>query len=152
MRSAGGYRNRSLIKTIDWWLVGCWFVLVCIGLVNIYAAIHSPEEAKSLFDWGTFSGKQCVWIATSMVIAAIILFVIPPTAYEGLSLFIYIGVGLLLISVAAIIYTGFDGVTLKILFILGFFWLTSPVSGHLLGRLVSETDEHFQAEAEIWKR
>jgi len=59
--------------------------------------------------------------------------------------------GLMLISGAAIVYTGFNGVTLKILFILGFFWLTSPISGHLLGRLVSETDEHFQAEAEIWK-
>ena len=99
MRSAGGYRNRSLAKTIDWWLVGCWFVLVCIGLVNIYAAIHSPEEVKSFFDWNTFSGKQCVWIGTSVILATLILFVIPPTAYEGLSLFIYIGVGLLLISV-----------------------------------------------------
>ena len=45
MRLAGGYRNRSLAKTIDWWLVGCWVALVCIGLINIYAAIHSPEEA-----------------------------------------------------------------------------------------------------------
>jgi len=60
--------------------------------------------------------------------------------------------GLLLICAAAVIYTGWDDKTMKILFILGFFWLTSPVSGHLLGRLVSETDEHFQAEAELWKR
>ena len=99
MRLAGGYRNRSLAKTIDWWLVGCWVALVCIGLINIYAAIHSPEEAKSFFDWNTFSGKQLVWIMSSVGIALTILFVIPPTAYEGLSLFIYIGVLLLLISV-----------------------------------------------------
>ena len=90
MRQAGGYRNRSLAKTIDWWLVGCWVALVCIGLINIYAAIHSPEEAKSFFDWNTFSGKQLVWIMSSVGIALTILFVIPPTAYEGLSLFIYI--------------------------------------------------------------
>ena len=99
MRSAGGYRNRGLGKTIDWWLVGCWFLLVCIGVANIYAAIHSPEETKSLFDWNSFSGKQLVWILTSVGIGGIILFLIPPTVYEGFSLFIYIGVVLLLIAV-----------------------------------------------------
>ena len=60
--------------------------------------------------------------------------------------------GLMMISIAAIIYTGWNDMTLKILFILGFFWLTSPVAGHLLGRLISETDEHFRAEAKLWKR
>ena len=99
MRSAGGYRNRGLGKTIDWWLVGCWFLLVCIGVANIYAAIHSPEETKSLFDWNSFSGKQLVWILTSVGIGGVILFLIPPTVYEGFSLFIYIGVVLLLIAV-----------------------------------------------------
>ncbi len=99
MRSAGGYRNRGLGKTIDWWLVGCWALLVCIGFANIYAAIHSPEDTKSILDWNSFSGKQFVWIMSSIGIAGIILFVIPPTAYEGLSLFIYIGVVLLLIAV-----------------------------------------------------
>lgn len=60
--------------------------------------------------------------------------------------------GLMLICLAAIVYTGFNAVTLKIIFIVAFFWLTSPVSGHLIGRLVSEADEQFAAEAEIWKR
>ena len=60
--------------------------------------------------------------------------------------------GLLLISMAALVYTGWNDMTMKIIFIVGFFWLTSPVSGHLLGRLVSETNEQFQAEAELWNR
>lgn len=60
--------------------------------------------------------------------------------------------GLLLIALAAIVYSGLNWVTVKIIFIVGFFWLTSPVAGHLLGRLVSETDEHFDAEAKLWKR
>lgn len=59
--------------------------------------------------------------------------------------------GLMLIAVSAVLYIGFDSMVLKILLIVFFFWLTSPVSGHLLGRLVSETDEHFHAEAELWK-
>ena len=60
--------------------------------------------------------------------------------------------GLLLIALAAIVYLGLNAVTVKIIFIVGFFWLTGPVSGHLIGRLVSETDEHFDAEAKLWKR
>ena len=98
MRSAGGYRNRSLVKTIDWWLIGCWVILVLIGWANIYASIHSTEPS-SIFDWGCRSGKQFVWIMTSVGIAGVILFVIPPRVYEGLSVPIYLGVILLLIAV-----------------------------------------------------
>ena len=98
MRSAGGFRNRSLGKTLDWWLIGCWIVLVCIGLVNIYASIHSTEPS-SAFSWDCRSGKQFIWILSSIGIACFLLFVIPARAYEGLSLPIYIGVTLLLISV-----------------------------------------------------
>jgi len=60
--------------------------------------------------------------------------------------------GVFLFFAAAIVYTGWDDKTLKIIAIMAFLWLTSPVSGHLLGRLVSETDEQFRAEAELWKR
>ena len=60
--------------------------------------------------------------------------------------------GLLLMGLAAAVYAGFDWILLKILFVVGFFWLTSPVCSHLIGRLVRETDEkHFEAEAKEWK-
>ena len=98
MRTAGGYRNRSLAKTVDWWLVACWMVMVLIGWSNIYASIHSTEPA-SIFDWGCRSGKQFVWILTSVGIAGLILFLIPPRIYEGLSVPIYLFVLLLLVAV-----------------------------------------------------
>ena len=60
--------------------------------------------------------------------------------------------GLLLMALAVLVYTGFNDMTLKIVFMVGFFWLTSPVCSHLIGRLVRETDEkHFEAEAKEWK-
>ena len=60
--------------------------------------------------------------------------------------------GLLLMALAAIVYAGFDAVTLKILFVVAFFWITSPVCSHLIGSLVRETEEkHFKAEAKEWK-
>lgn len=98
MRTAGGFRSRSLAKSLDWWLVGCWVMLVLIGWANIYASIHSTEPA-SIFDWGCRSGKQFVWIMTSVAIALIILFAIPPRIYEGLSVPIYLFVLALLVAV-----------------------------------------------------
>ena len=98
MRLGGGYRNRSLLKTIDWWLVISWVLLVCIGWANIYASIHSTDPS-SIFDWGCRSGKQFVWIMTSLGIAGTVLFAIPPRIYESLSVPIYLFVLLLLVAV-----------------------------------------------------
>ena len=98
MRIAGGYRDRGFAKSIDWWLVACWVLLVVIGWANIYASIHSTEP-ESIFSWGCRSGKQFVWIMSSLGIAGLVMFIIPPRVYEGLSLPIYIGVILLLIAV-----------------------------------------------------
>ena len=60
--------------------------------------------------------------------------------------------GLLLMALAAVVYAGFDAVTLKILLVVAFFWLTSPVCSHLIGRLIRETDKDFDREAKEWKR
>ena len=98
MLDLGGHRGRGLAKTIDWWLVACWFLMTMIGWANIYASVHSSEPS-SVFDFASRSGKQFVWIMTSVGLAGLILFVIPPRAYEGLSLLIYGGTILLLIAV-----------------------------------------------------
>ena len=98
MRTAGGFRNRSIAKAMDWWLVGCWVLLVLIGWANIYASIHSTEPS-SIFDWSCRSGKQFVWIMTSVGIAGLVLFAFPPRVYEGLSVPIYLFVLALLIAV-----------------------------------------------------
>lgn len=98
MIDLGGHRGRGLAKTIDWWLVACWFLMTMIGWANIYASVHSSEPS-SIFDFASRSGKQFVWILTAVGLAGLILFVIPPRAYEGLSLLIYGGTILLLISV-----------------------------------------------------
>ena len=102
MITSRGYRNRGLAKTVDWWLVGCWMLLVLIGWVNIYASIHSTEPS-SIFSWSCRSGKQFVWILTSVGLAATLLFLIPARAYEGLSFPIYLFVLALL---GAVIFLG----------------------------------------------
>ena len=98
MRDAGGYRERGLSKSIDWKLVICYLILVLIGWANIYASVHSSEPS-SIFDWECRSGKQFVWIMTSLGIAGFILFILSPRIYEGLSLPIYLGTLALLVAV-----------------------------------------------------
>ena len=98
MRDLGGHRGRGLAKTIDWTLVIYYFALILIGWVNIYSASQGGEPT-SIFDWDCRSGKQFIWILTSLILAVIILFALNPRIYEGLSIPIYLFTILLLISV-----------------------------------------------------
>ncbi len=98
MRNAGGNRDRGLAKSIDWKLVICYLLLILIGWANIYASIHSSEPA-SIFDFSCRSGKQFIWMLTAIGLAIIILFVLSPRIYEGMSVPIYIFVLALLIAV-----------------------------------------------------
>jgi len=93
-----GSFDRGLGKTVDWWLVGCYFLLVLIGWVIIYASIHSTEPA-SIFDWSARSGKQAIWILTAVLLDVFILFVINPRLWEVLSPYAYIAVFFLLVLV-----------------------------------------------------
>ena len=104
MRSAGGRRNRGIAKTIDWTLVFCWLILILIGWANIYASVHASDPA-SIFDFGSRSGKQFVWMATALIIAVFILFVVPPRIYESASLPIY---GFVIMLLIAVIFLGIE--------------------------------------------
>ena len=90
--------QRGLRQSVDWALVAVYLLLVFIGWINIYASIHSTNPS-SIFDWGARSGKQFIWILTSFGLAGLILFVIPPKVWEGLSPLLYLGVLVLLVAV-----------------------------------------------------
>ena len=104
MRDLGGHRGRGLTKTIDWKLVIYYLLLILIGWANIYAAVQG-DEPSSIFDWSCRSGKQFIWILTSLGLAGFILFALNPRVYEGLSFPIYLlTLGLLL----AVIFLGIE--------------------------------------------
>ncbi len=44
-------------------------------------------------------------------------------------------VGILLMALGVMVATGFNLTSVKILVVVAFLWLTSPVSGHLIGRM-----------------
>ena len=94
--------GRGVMETIDWRLVICYLLLILIGWMNIYASIHSTEPA-SIFDFSCRSGKQFVWIVSSLGLAAIILFALNPRIYESLSVPIY---GFTILLLIAVIFLG----------------------------------------------
>ncbi|MBQ3170107.1 MAG: monovalent cation/H(+) antiporter subunit G [Clostridia bacterium] len=55
------------------------------------------------------------------------------------------------VILAAVVYTGFELLSLKYFMILTLMWMTSPVSGHLISLLVYKTDEKTDEEAKVWK-
>ena len=59
--------------------------------------------------------------------------------------------GLLLIMLSCLVYAGISATSAKLLTAMVFQWITSPVSGHLVGRLIYETDADLAREATIWK-
>ena len=90
--------QRTLKQSVDWKLVVCYLLLVLIGWINIYAASHAAEGA-SMLDFSVRSGKQFVWILTSLGLAALILFVFNPRLWEVISVPTYLFVLVLLVAV-----------------------------------------------------
>lgn len=83
MRSEGG------ISSLDWSVVLIYLILIALGWFNIFASVYDPESTKSIFDLSINSGKQLLWIATSLVLISIIL-IVDFRIYESLAPVLYI--------------------------------------------------------------
>lgn len=92
------FKGRGLRETLDWPLIICYLVLVFVGWINIFASVQSAEPS-TIFDFGTRSGKQLIWIVTAFALAVLILFVLNPRIYESLSLPVYLATLALLVAV-----------------------------------------------------
>ncbi|MBR7157798.1 MAG: rod shape-determining protein RodA [Bacteroidales bacterium] len=90
--------NNSIYKKLDWWIILCYLLLVVIGWLNIYSAIYN-EEHTSIFDFSQRYGMQFVWIISSIILGATIIFFINPKVYSVLSPLIYLFVVILLFAV-----------------------------------------------------
>lgn len=67
-------QRNNILQNLDWPLVLMFFVMVIFGWLNIYAAVYN-EEHQSIFDISQSYGKQMIWIASSFLLAMIILIV-----------------------------------------------------------------------------
>lgn len=61
---------------VDWLAIGLWFALMLFGWLNIYAAGYSAEHPM-LFDFSVQHGKQLIWMAMALFLAAVIVLTEP---------------------------------------------------------------------------
>ncbi len=95
-------RQDPLSQKIDWVTVLLFSTLVLLGWLNIYAAEYDPAQNQSLFDFGTSTGKQLAWIATSIVLAWAV-FLIDFRAFDSFAFIVY---GVLLALLLFILMAG----------------------------------------------
>lgn len=69
-----------------------------MGWLNIYAAVYDPENFKSIFDLETDSGKQLLWVGTS-VILIIFIMVMDFRFWDSFSIILYGAIILMLLGV-----------------------------------------------------
>lgn len=91
-----GSREINIWKSIDWWTVLLYTVLVFAGWISIYAASYDFDQA-SIFDFSERSGKQLLWIGLSFCIAFVIL-MIDTRMYEAFAYPVYGALMLLLLA------------------------------------------------------
>ncbi len=72
MASKNTEANVSVFRSIDWFTIFIYLLLVSAGAVSIYAASYDFDNA-SIFDFSEFSGKQFLWIGLSLIIGCVIL-------------------------------------------------------------------------------
>lgn len=86
----------------DWIAVSLYFLLVFLGWLNIYAAVYDEETSASIFDFSINSGKQLVWIASSILLI-IFISILDFRFYDS---FAYIIFGVFVVVLIAVLLLG----------------------------------------------
>ncbi len=89
--------GRSIYRKLDWTIITCYLVLVLFGWINIYSSLY--QEGATIFDFSMEYGKQIIWIGSSVVLALLILFALPPKIYIGFAWWLYALMAVLLVAV-----------------------------------------------------
>ncbi len=95
-------QDDNLSKSIDWLSVGFYAFFVIAGWLNVFAAVYDAEAHQNIFDFSLNSGKQLVWIGTSVVLIILILVI----DYKFYNTFAYIMYGLMILLLIATIFLG----------------------------------------------
>ena len=85
------------MHNVDWLIISLYLVLCLIGVVNIYAADFNPINGD-FFDLTNRSGKQFLWLGSSLVIGLVIM-CFDSNFFRTISPVIYAIITLLLLAV-----------------------------------------------------
>ncbi len=91
-------QNEIITNKVDWLITLIYFTLVIMGWLNIYAAVYDGDTTRSIFDLSLNSGRQLIWIGSSILLIIAIL-TIDFRFYESFAYVIYGFVIILLLLV-----------------------------------------------------
>jgi rod shape determining protein RodA len=66
-------QNNNILANVDWTVIIVYFILVVLGISNIYSSVYNPEN-PNLFSLNTEHGKQIMWFGVALFLGLIILF------------------------------------------------------------------------------
>lgn len=81
-------RDANITHKIDWLILFIYGMLVITGWLNIYASVYEEGAGMSIFDFSLESGRQLIWIFSTIIIFAVIMS-IDFKFYESVSYIIY---------------------------------------------------------------
>lgn len=92
-------QNTSISKGIDWLLVWIYIILVCIGIISIFAASYREGEnvVQGFLSFKTEYSKQLLYFAISGILAAFILLIDSKFFTATANLWYAFGIALLLL-------------------------------------------------------
>ena len=90
-------KRGNILNNVDWVIIGLYLALCLIGILNIYAADFNPINGD-FFDLTNRSGKQSLWLVTSLIIGLIIMY-FDSKFFRTMSPIIYAFITLLLFAV-----------------------------------------------------
>jgi rod shape determining protein RodA len=93
-----------VFRTVDWFTIGLYVVLVIMGAVSIYAASYDFTSDASFFSFASFSGKQLRWIGLSLVLGLMILL----SDYRIYETYAYVFYAVMLMVLAVTIFVAPD--------------------------------------------
>jgi len=80
-------KQPSVFKSIDWWTVAIYLMLMTMGWISVCGASYTYGETD-IFSLSTRSGMQIVWICTAICLATVIM-LLDNRIFEAYSYVIY---------------------------------------------------------------
>ncbi|MGL4630607.1 MAG: rod shape-determining protein RodA [Leadbetterella sp.] len=89
----------NIKQGIDWTIVWIYILLVTIGVLNIYAAVYSPDKHINFLSKDFNPGKQLIFVGCSAILILVILYV-DVKVFDSFAPILYIGwIGLLILTI-----------------------------------------------------
>ena len=89
-------RQTSVFRSLDWWTIGIYLALLTFGWLSVCGATYTYGETD-IFSLATNSGKQILWIGTSIVLGSVLL-LLDDRLYDRYAFIIYVLLVLLLFA------------------------------------------------------